>query len=274
MYTARALQENKEKMTLKTVTATRYLTPLREGGSLPAIVEASDGELYVMKFVGAGHGRKALIAELLAGEIGRILGLNIPEMVFMELDPGMGPSEPDQEIHDLLKASTGLNLGFQYLSQALAFNPLAKPLPAPRVASDIVWFDAFITNVDRTARNTNILVWRKELWLIDHGSALYFHHDWRNYVERSTTPFPPIRDHVLLPFASELDEAQARFRPRLTPEVIGAIVGLIPEVWLDHEPQFATSAEHRQSYVTFLSNRLQASPAFVQEAKNARAEHI
>ncbi len=261
-------------MQLGTVYATRYLTPLREGGSLPAIVEASDGRLFVMKFVGAGHGRKALIAELLAGAIGQVLGLNIPEMAFMVLDPAMGPSEPDQEIHDLLKASIGLNLGFQYLPQALAFNPLARPLPDPRLASDIVWFDAYITNVDRTARNTNILVWQKHLWLIDHGSALYFHHDWRNYVERSMTPFPPIRDHVLLRFASEMDDALSRLLPRLTPGIIKDIVEFIPEAWLDTEPQFATSAEHRQAYVTFLTNRLEAAPAFVQEAKNARAEHV
>ncbi len=261
-------------MTLKTVTATRYLTPLREGGSLPAIVEASDGELYVMKFVGAGHGRKALIAELLAGEIGRALGLRVPEMVFMHLDAAMGPSEPDQEIQDLLKASSGLNLGFQYLPQALAFNPLAKPLPDSQTASDIVWFDAYITNVDRTARNTNILVWQNGLWLIDHGSALYFHHDWRNYAERSTTPFPPIRDHVLLPFASELEEAEARLKPRLTPEILRAIVDLIPEEWLEGESAFTTRAEHRQAYLTFLSRRLQASPAFVGEAINARAQRV
>jgi hypothetical protein len=261
-------------MTLKTVTATRYLTPLREGGSLPAVVEASDGALYVMKFVGAGHGRKALIAELLAGEIGRALGLDIPEMVLMVLDPAMGPSEPDQEIQDLLKASSGLNLGFEYLPHALAFNPLGKPLPDPRTASNIVWFDAYITNVDRTARNTNILVWQKGLWLIDHGSALYFHHDWRNYVERSTSPFPPIRDHVLLPFATELEEAEARLKPHLTAEILRATVDLIPEIWLEGESAFATSAEHRQAYLTFLSRRLEASRAFVQEAVNARAQRI
>jgi hypothetical protein len=192
----------------------------------------------------------------------------------MVLDPAMGPTEPDQEIQDLLKASTGLNLGFQYLPQALAFNPLTRPLPDARVASDIVWFDAYITNVDRTARNTNILVWQKQLWLIDHGSALYFHHDWRNYIERSRTPFPPIRDHVLLGFASELDDAQARLLPRLTPKVIRDSVELIPEAWLLNEPQFATSAEHRQAYVAFLTSRLEAASAFVQEAKNARAERV
>ncbi len=261
-------------MTLQTIHATRYLTPLREGGSLPAVVEASDGKLYVMKFVGAGHGRKALVAELVAGAIGQVLGLNIPEMAFMVLDPAMGPSEPDQEIQDLLKASVGLNLGFQYLPHALAFSPLASPRPEPRLASDIVWFDAFITNVDRTARNTNILVWQKHLWLIDHGSSLYFHHDWRNYAERSETPFPAIRDHVLLRFASELDQAQSRLLRLLTPDVIRDVIGLIPDAWLENEPQFATNAEHRQAYVTFLTNRLEAAPAFVQEAKNARAERV
>src|SRR5215213_1602025 len=169
---------------LRTVVATRYITPLREGGSLPALVEADDGERYVMKFVGAGQGVKALVAELIAGEIGRNLGLRIPELVFMELEPGFGLNEPHEEIQDLLKASIGLNLGMRYLPSAFAYNPLMKPPPEDPLASDIVWFDAYITNVDRTPRNVNMLIWEQQLWLIDHGAALYFHHDWNNYLAR------------------------------------------------------------------------------------------
>lgn len=258
--------------TLKTVTAFRYLTPLREGGSLPAVVETNDGELYAMKFAGAGHGRKALIAELVAGEIGRALGLRVPDIAFIELNPALGPSEPDQEIQDLLKASVGLNLGLRYLPQSLAFNPLLTPPPDPVLASAIVWFDAYVTNVDRTPRNPNILIWENELWLIDQGSSLYVHYDWRDYQAKSRTPFPPIKNHVLLPWASELDHAEAVLKPRLTPAVIEEIVNLIPEIWLQGEPFFASTTEHRGAYATYLLNRLEASPLFVQEAKNARAQ--
>lgn len=268
------VMNNQILSSLKTVTATRYITPLREGGSLPAIVEADDGLLYVMKFAGAGHGSKALIAELVAGEIGRALGLRVPEIVFIELDPTMGRSEPDAEIQDLLKASAGLNLGLRYLPNAFAFNLLLKPPPDPKLASSIVWFDAYITNVDRTPRNVNLLIWEEELWLIDHGSALYFHHDWNGYLERSRTSFPLIKDHTLLSFASALPEADASLRPQLTPEAISHIVGLIPEVWLGDEPLFANQAEHRQAYITYLLNRLAAAPIFVEEAQRARAKLV
>lgn len=260
--------------TLKTVSALRYLTPLREGGSLPAVVETNDGGPYVMKFVGSGHGRKALIAELVAGEIGRALGLRVPEIAFIELDPALGPSEPDQEIRDLLKASIGLNLGLRYLPQSLAYNPLLSPRPNPGLASAIVWFDAYVTNVDRTPRNTNILIWEKELWLIDQGSSLYFHYDWRDYIAKARTPFPQIKNHVLLPWASELDQADALLRARLTPDILQGIVDLIPEIWLEGEPFFASAAEHRQAYVTYLVNRLEFASVFVQEAKNARAQRV
>lgn len=259
---------------IRTVAATKYITPLREGGSLPAIVEADDGQLYVMKFRGAGHGPKALIAELVAGEIGRRLGLWVPEIVFIELDPALGPSEPDAEIRDLLKASVGLNLGLRYLPNAFAFNLLLQPPPAPDLASAIVWFDAYMTNVDRTARNVNLLLWQEKLWLIDHGSCLYFHYNWNGYLERSRTPFSHIKDHTLLPFASSLREADATLRPRLTPEIIDHIVNLIPDAWLDGEPHFASHAENRQAYVAYLLSRLEASSIFVEEARNARTQSL
>jgi len=259
---------------LKTVTATRYVTPLWEGGSLPAIVEADDGLLYVMKFVGAGQGPKALIAELVAGEIGRALGLQVPEIVLMELDPGLGRSEANAEIQDLLQASTGLNLGLRFLPQAFAYNMLLKPPPDPALASAIVWFDAYVTNVDRTPRNVNLLIWQEELWLIDHGAALYFHHDWNDYLVRSQTPFALIKEHTLLPFASTLRETDSTLRPRLTPELIGQIIDLIPDLWLNHEPLFASQAEHRRAYVTYLLKRLEAAPIFVEEAVNAHVQSV
>lgn len=256
---------------MRRLTATRYITPLREGGSLPAIVEADDGELYVMKFVGAGQGPKALIAELVAGEIGRTLGLRIPELVFMELDGTMGRSEPDPEIQDLLRASVGLNLGLRYLPQAFAYNPLLQPPPDPDLASEIVWFDAYVTNVDRTPRNPNLLLWQQELWLIDHGAALYFHHTWTDYLKRSRTPFAPVREHTLLSFATRLHDADARLRTRLTPDVIARIVNLIPAEWLhDTQSPFTTRSEHREAYVTYLRRRLAASDVFVEEAHHAR----
>ena len=259
---------------IRTITATQYITPLREGGSLPAVVQADDGGLYVMKFVGSGHGPKALIAELVAGEIGRRLGLRVPEIVFIELDAALGPSEPNAEIHDLLQASVGLNLGLRYLPNAFAFNLLLEPPPDPDLASAIVWFDAYVTNVDRTARNVNLLIWQQELWLIDHGSCLYFHYDWDEFLARSRTPFSHIKDHTLLPFASALEQADATLRVRLTADVIRQVVDLVPDHWLDGEPPFASTMEHRQAYADYLLSRLEASSVFVEEAKHARTELI
>jgi hypothetical protein len=260
---------------IKTVTAMRYLTPLREGGSLPAIVEADDGLLYVMKFVGAGQGPKALIAELIAGEIGRLLGFNVPELALMELDPTLGRSEPDAEIQDLLQASAGrLNLGLRYLPNAFSFNLLLKPPPDPDLASQIVWFDAYVTNVDRTPRNVNLLIWQEKLWLIDHGASLYFHHDWQNYLARSQSPFPLIKDHTLISFAGRIPDADVALRPRLTPPLIRQIIDWIPEQWLAGEPTFATLAEHREAYQAYLLNRLAASSVFVEEAVNAHAKLV
>src|SRR5947199_9818846 len=220
---------------LRTVTVTRYVTQLREGGSLPAIVEGNDVGLYVLKFRGAGQGVKALIAELIAGELGPVLGLPFPEIVFMELDAILGRSEPDYEIRALIKASEGLNLALDYLPGALEFNPLDASRLDPLLASSIVWFDAYVTNVDRTPRNTNMLFWHRRLMLIDHGAALYFHHTGADYMERSRTPFTPIKSHVLLPIASHLTEADTLLKARLTPTALQDIVNMIPDPWLDND---------------------------------------
>lgn len=259
---------------ITTRTATRYLVPLREGGSLPAVVEADDGELYVMKFRGAGQGPKVLIAELIAGEIGRVLGLHVPELVFMTLDPALGKNERDPEIRELLTASSGLNLALRYLPSAFAFNELLKtPLDAD-LASAIVWFDAYITNVDRTARNVNMLIWQKELWLIDHGAALYFHYDWADYLARSQTPFALIKHHALIRFASRLAAADARLRPLLTESVLRTIVDQVPDGWLGQEPGFANPAELRAGYVAYLTSRLAGAASFVAEAEHAHAQQL
>jgi len=253
---------------VRTVEITRYVTPLREGGSLPAIVEADDGFLYVLKFRGAGQGIKALIAELLGGEIARTLGFKVPEIVFAEVDPAFGRTEPDEEIQDLLKASAGLNLALHYLSGAISFDPGIVKIDA-LTASKIVWLDCFITNVDRTAKNTNMLIWQKELWLIDHGAALYFHHSWVNPQEQSVTPFLYVKDHVLLPLASELQAAHALFTALLTAQRIKEIVGLIPESWLQFDGS-APPEDNRNVYEEFLTNRLAHATIFLNQAEHAR----
>jgi HipA-like protein len=261
-------------MTLRTVTATRYVTPLREGGSLPAIVEADDDGLYVLKFRGAGQGPKALVAELVAGEIARALGLPVPEIVFVELDPDLARTEPDPEIQDLIRASAGLNLALDYLPGAAGFDPVAED-PDPELASRVVWLDAYTTNVDRTPRNANLLVWHRRLWLIDHGAALYFHHSWDGYLERSRNPFARIKDHVLLPFASALAEVDGAMAARLAPEVLAGIVALVPDLWLaGGDSPFSNPEEHRQAYVEYLTRRLAAPRAFVEEAIRARSRHL
>lgn len=253
----------------RTVQVTRYVTPLREGGSLPAIVEADDGFLYVLKFRGAGQGVKALISELVAGEIARALGLRVPELVFAQLDVAFGRSEPDEEIQDLLRFSEGLNLGLHYLSGAITFDALVNTVDA-KLASQIVWLDCLITNVDRTPRNTNMLIWHKELWLIDHGAAFYFHHAQQNPAEQARRPFAPIKDHVLLPQASELDTVDTEFRTILTTERIQAIVSVIPDDWLKNDSSEATVEENREVYTQFLTTRLAHTDIFVKEAQNAR----
>jgi hypothetical protein len=257
---------------LRTVNVTRYVTPLREGGSMPAIVEADDQFLYVLKFRGAGQGNKALIAELIGGEIARSLGLKMPEIVFANLDIAFGRIEGDEEIQDLLKASTGLNLALHYLSGAITFDPLVTTV-SPLLASQILWLDCLLMNVDRTSRNTNMLWWHKELWLIDHGAALYFHHAWQNW-ESDTKPFPNVKDHVLLSKATELDTVNTAFRALLTSESIRAIVSLIPSEWLVADSPFESAEIHRQAYVRFLETRILNSDIFVKEAQHARESLI
>jgi len=256
--------------TIRTVEATRYLTPLREGGSLPAIVEADDDGLYVLKFRGAGQGPKALIAELVAGEIARALGLNVPEIVFMRLDPELARTEPDPEIQDLIRASGGLNLALDYLPGSIAYDPLTLPVDAT-LASQVVWLDAFVGNVDRTVRNTNLLWWHGRPWLIDHGASLVFQHQWDGYLERSRLPFVPIRDHVLLPRASALVEADATLPARLAPPCIDSIVDLIPDDWLGVDATFASRDAQRDAYRRHFEARLRAPRAFAEEAMHAHA---
>ena len=258
---------------MRIVGATRYVTPLHEGGSLPAIVEADDDGMYVLKFRGAGQGPKALIAELVAGEIARAARLPIPEIVLIELDPDLARTEPDPEIQELIKASAGLNIGLDYLPGAVMFDPLAEK-PAARLASDIVWFDAFVTNVDRTPRNANMLMWHRQLQLIDHGAALYFHHSWDQYMQHAADPFTRVKDHVLLPFAGELNEADARMSGLITSGVLQDIVALIPDAWLGSDAVFATSGENREAYTKYLQHRLTQPHAFVQEAIRARSQLV
>lgn len=245
---------------LRTVSAHRYVTPLREGGSLPAIVEADDLGTYVLKFRGAGQGEKALVAEIVAGGIARALGLRVPEIVLMDLDPVLGRNEPDYEIRSLIQASAGLNLAFDYLPGSLTYEPSVLA-PDRLLAARIVWFDALVTNIDRTARNTNLLIWHRELYLIDHGAALYFHHNWPAGLARSRAPFPQIRDHVLLPRARALATVDEEMASALGEEVLTAIVDQVPDAWL---PQPAD--ESRAAYVGFLRERLAAPRPFVEEA--------
>ena len=246
---------------LRTVTATRYVTPLREGGSLPALVEADDDGLYVLKFRGAGQGPKALVAELVAGELARALGLPVPEIVLAELDPELGRAEPDPEIQDLLRASAGCNLGLDFLPGALPFTPGAGFAPDPALAAAVVWFDALVTNVDRTPRNPNLLVWHGRLWLIDHGAALYHQHAGGDLGAAARRPFPIIAQHVLLPYAGPIEEADAALAPRVTPVLLDTVAGAVPDGWLDRDR--ADLAEH-------LARRLEAPRGFVAEAEDAR----
>ena len=257
-------------MSLRTVTATRYVTPLREGGSMPAIVEADDDGLYVLKFRGAGQGPRALVAELLSGEIARALGLPVPEIVFVDLDAGLARTEGDPEIQDLIRASEGLNLALDYLPGAANFDPVAEA-PAPELASAIVWLDAYTSNVDRTARNPNLLVWHGRLTLIDHGASLYFHHGWDGDTRGAGKPFPLIRDHVLLPWATRLAEADARLTALLPTERLAAIVEAVPDAWLQGADAFGTPAQQRTAYLDYLQRRLAQPHAFVEEADRARA---
>jgi hypothetical protein len=254
---------------LRTVNVTRYMMPLREGGSLPALAEADDDFKYVLKFKGNGHGVKALIAELIGGEIARFLGLKIPELVFANLDEAFGRTEGDEEIQDLLKHSQGLNIAMHFLTGAITFDPAVTKVD-PKLASQIVWLDSFITNVDRTYKNTNMLMWYKELWLIDHGASLYFHHSWINWETHAKSPFALIKDHVLLSQANLLDEVNKEYTAILTQDVLRQIVNLIPEEWLEWEGGDLSPEEIKEVYFQFLWTRVQHSDIFTTEAKNAR----
>jgi hypothetical protein len=256
---------------LRTARATRYVVPLREGGSLPAIVEADDLGLYVVKFRGAGQGILALIAELLAGEIGRALGLRIPEIVFMEIDPALGRNDPDYEIRQLLKASPGLNLALDYLPGSTMFDPAARDAAPADEASMIVWFDAFTQNIDRTPRNANLLVWHRRLYPIDHGAALFFHHDWPSLEQKTASPFQQIKDHILLPWAKDIRGVAAIAHERLTEPVLNEIVNLIPNEWLAAIPDGIAPADRRAGYMHYFTARLTASAVFEEEAIRAHS---
>jgi hypothetical protein len=256
---------------LRTVHATRYVTPLREGGSLPAIVEADDDGMYVVKFRASGQGPRALIAELLGGEIGRALGLPVPELVLVELDEALGQNEPDTEIRDLVVGSAGLNAGLDYLPGSFGIDPLAIHSFDPALAARIVWFDAFITNVDRTLKNPNILLWHRQPWLIDHGAAFYFHHTWESWEERALSPFPMVHDHVLLGRAGGIMDAGDDSAARLGGHLFAELASAIPNDWLIDAP-FADAATTRAAYVRYLEDRLASRRRFEEEAERARAK--
>jgi hypothetical protein len=247
---------------LRRVNATRYVTPLREGGSLPALVEADDDGLYVLKFRGAGQGRRALVAEVIAGELARALGFLVPELVLADLDPVLGRAEPDPEIQDLLVASAGLNLGVDFLPGSLPFNPASRHDPGADLAANIVWLDTLVTNVDRTAKNPNLLWWHDRLWLIDHGAALYFHHAEDVSAEHARGRFEAVRDHVLLPYASSIADADERLVGRVERHAVERIVAEVPAEWL--------GAGGGDVYVDYLSRRLETPRGFVEEAESVR----
>ena len=261
------------KPEIRTVNVTRYVTPLREGGSLPAIVEADDDFPYVLKFRGAGQGKKALIAELLGGELARAMGLKVPELVFMYLDNSFSQTEPDEEIQDLLKFSVGLNLGLHYLSGAITFDPVISEVDA-LTASKVVLLDSLITNVDRTHRNTNMLMWYRELWLIDHGASFYFHHSWEKWKDHIDKPFPLVKEHVLLNKADSLEQAEAEIKVAIQKQTIADIVSVIPDEWLKEEGDNAKPAEKKEVYTSFLTTRLNNLELFTKAASDARKSGI
>ena len=257
------------KIDIRTVNVIQYVQPLREGGSLPAIVKADDGFLYVLKFRGAGQGKKALIAEFIGGEIARAIGLKVPELVFMNLDDSFSKTEPDEEIQDLLKFSVGLNLGLHFLSGAITFDPLVSNVDA-MTASKIVLLDSIISNIDRTAKNTNLLHWNNELWVIDNGASFYFHHDWKNWKNHLTRTFPLIKDHVLLQRATNLKEASKEIQHLINQNKIIEIVSNIPDDWLISEFDTMTANEMREAYIEFINTRFSKIDLLVKEAEDAR----
>jgi hypothetical protein len=255
---------------LRRVAATRYVLPLREGGSLPALVEADDLGTYVTKFREAGQGRKVLVAEIIVAELARALGLAVPDLVLIDVDARLAPAEPDQEVQDLLRASAGLNLGVDYLPGALGFDPAVDPIP-PETAAAVVWLDALVQNVDRSWRNPNLLCWHRRVWLIDHGAALYFAHNWPTRAAAATRPYVQAADHVLLRFAGDLAAADARLAPRLGVDVLAAATRLVPDGWLEGEPGFAGADEVRDAYVAVLAERLGRRESWVPALEAARA---
>ncbi|PQJ72941.1 HipA family kinase [Polaribacter butkevichii] len=257
------------KIDIRTVNVVQYLQPLREGGSLPAIVKADDGFLYVLKFRGAGQGKKALISEFIGGELARAMGLHVPELVFMNLDDSFSKTEPDEEIQDLLKFSVGLNLGLHFLSSAITYDPLVSKVDS-LTASKVVILDSLISNIDRTAKNTNLLNWNNELWIIDNGASFYFHHNWATWENHLTRTFPLIKDHVLLPKATHLQEASSAIKKVINATVIDEIIANIPEDWLLNEGEVLSPKEIRSAYTQFLNAKLLMIDELVKEAEDAR----
>ncbi|MGH3087106.1 MAG: HipA family kinase [Rubrobacteraceae bacterium] len=258
---------------LRKINITRYVTPLREGGSLPAIVEGDDLGTYVLKFRGAGQGKKALVAEVIAGELARKLRLPVPELVLANLDPVLARGEPDPEIQDLIRASEGSNLAMDYLPGSLGFDPLASPMN-PELASRILWFDALVTNVDRTPHNTNLLLWHGKVWLIDHGASLYFHHAWKGWESKTKLPFAAARDHVLLPLATEIKEADEQMAAKLSEETLREVLGLAPDEWLEGESGFEDASEVREAYFQYLSKRLEGPRKWVHALEEAHEQAL
>lgn len=264
------------KMTTRTVEAVQYLQPLREGGSLPAIIRADDRALYVLKFKGAGQGEKALIAEWIGGELARAMNLRVPELVFVELDEAFGRTEPDEEIQDLLKFSVGLNLGMAFLSEAIVYDPLVSEAESLE-ASKVVLLDSMISNIDRTVKNTNLLNWNNELWLIDHGASLYFHHNWQHWKTHLNRTFPFVKEHVLLKKANHLTEAVQEIKSLVNEEIITKIVNSIPTNWLEGNPNQRGNSENdisandkRKAYTSFLMSRLSKVDVLAKEALDAK----
>ncbi len=261
------------KPEIREVQITRYVQPFREGGSLPALVDADDGFSYVIKFRGAGQGRKALVAELIGGELARFLGLRMPEMVFAELDESFARTEPDEEIQDLLRFSVGKNLGVHFLNGAITFDANADKVDVLE-ASKIVWLDALLMNVDRTVRNTNMLMWHNELWLIDHGASLYFHHAWDNWEEQLAKPFVQIKDHVLLRYASQVEEVDRAYRSLFTEENIRNVLDLIPDEWLLDESRELDAEAARAIYLSFLLGRIAHADNFIKQIEDERKNRL
>lgn len=257
------------KIDIRTVDVVQYLQPLREGGSLPAIVKADDDFLYVLKFRGSGQGKKSLIAELIGGELARTIGLKVPELVFMNLDASFSKTQPDEEIQDLLKFSVGLNLGLHFLSSAITFDPLISKIDA-MTASKVVLLDCLISNIDRTAKNTNLLSWHNELWVIDNGASFYFHHDWKNWENHLPRTFPFVKDHVLLQQATSLTEAAEEIKRLMNKDKIAEIVSIIPEDWLLSESDSLSPTEIRAAYIQFIKTKLSMIDLLVKEAEDAR----